>query len=126
MKLGIGVIGSGMVGRTLAAGYAAEGHEVVVGTREPAKLAEWAAAHAGVTVGTVADAADQPVVILAVAGNAAVAAVQLAEVERLAGKVVIDTCNPISGPPVAGVLPYFTGPNDSLIQRLQAAATLKG
>jgi predicted dinucleotide-binding enzyme len=35
---------------------------------------------------------------------------------------VIDTTNPIAdAPPVDGVLQYFTGPNASLLERLQAA-----
>ena len=38
------------------------------------------------------------------------------------GKVVIDTTNPIGGPPVGGVLQLFTGPNDSLMERLQRRA----
>ena len=33
MKLGI--LGSGDVGRTLAGGFAAAGHDVVIGTRDP-------------------------------------------------------------------------------------------
>ena len=39
----IGVIGSGVVGQTLAAGFLKHGHEVEIGTREPAKLKEWVA-----------------------------------------------------------------------------------
>lgn len=92
-----------------------------IGTREPAKLSDFAAANLGVTVGGVTAAADAEVVILAVQGAAAVEALALAGHERLAGKVVIDTCNPIAGGPVAGIVPYFTGPGDSLMQRLQAA-----
>ena len=121
MSVHIGVIGSGTVGQTLAAGYARHGHPVTIGTREPAKLAAFAEANPGVTVGDVAAAADAEVVILAVQGAAAVEALALAGHERLAGKVVIDTCNPIAGGPVAGIVPYFTGPGDSLMQRLQAA-----
>jgi len=41
--------------------------------------------------------------------------------ELIAGKVVIDTTNPISkAPPVDGVVQYFTGPNSSLLEELQA------
>jgi predicted dinucleotide-binding enzyme len=41
----------------------------------------------------------------------------------LTGKIVIDTTNPIAeAPPVDGVLQYFTGPNESLMERLQQAA----
>jgi hypothetical protein len=37
-------------------------------------------------------------------------------------KTVVDTTNPIANaPPVDGVVQFFTGPNDSLMERLQAA-----
>jgi hypothetical protein len=46
----------------------------------------------------------------------------MAGAAALTGKLVIDTTNPISlEPPVDGVLRFFTGPNDSLMERLQAA-----
>src|SRR4029079_17486366 len=41
----------------------------------------------------------------------------------LADKTVIDTTNPIAdAPPKDGVLTYFLGPNESLLERLQKAA----
>jgi hypothetical protein len=41
----------------------------------------------------------------------------------LAGKLVIDTTNPIANaPPEGGVVRFFTGPNESLLERLQAKA----
>ncbi|MDP2311004.1 MAG: NAD(P)-binding domain-containing protein [Pseudomonadota bacterium] len=118
----IGVIGSGAVGQVLAAGFARHGHAVTIGSRTPAKLADWAQTAPGVTVGHFTDAARADVVILAVQGGAAAEALEVAGLDALAGKVVIDTCNPIAGAPVKGILPYFTGPNDSLMQRLQALA----
>jgi hypothetical protein len=123
MSIRIGVIGSGDVGKVLAAGYARHGHAVTIGSRSPGKLAGWQKEKApAVAVGDFAAAArDADVVILAVQGGAAVEALKIAGHENLAGKVVIDTCNPIAGGPVNGVLPYFTGPNDSLMERLQAA-----
>ncbi len=121
MPLSIGVIGSGTVGQVLAAGYAGKGHAVTIGTRSPEKLAAWQQAHPGVKVDSVASAAGADIVFIAVAGHAAIEAVALAGT-ALAGKVVIDACNPISGPPVNGFLPYFTGPNDSLMERLQNQA----
>jgi len=39
----IGILGSGVVGQTLANGFLKYGDEVMVGTRSPAKLAEWKA-----------------------------------------------------------------------------------
>jgi hypothetical protein len=62
------------------------------------------------------------VVVLAVKGTAALDALKLVGADKLAGKTVIDTTNPIADlPPVKGVLQFFTGPNDSLMERLQAA-----
>lgn len=119
MSVSIGVLGSGVVGQTLAAGYASKGHAVTLGTRDPGKLAAWAAAHPEVTVAGVEAAAAGDVIILAVLGGGAQQAIG-AVADAVAGKVVIDACNPIAGPPQNGVLPYFTGPNDSLLQRLQA------
>ena len=43
----VGVIGSGVVAQTLGAGFLKHGHEVALGTREPAKLRDWAAKNAG-------------------------------------------------------------------------------
>lgn len=115
----IGVIGSGVVGQVLAAGYAKKGHTVTIGSREPGKLEGWRDEKApGVRIADFAGAAANDVVILAVAGGAAESALALAG-DALAGKVVIDATNPIAGGPVNGMIPYFTGPNDSLMERLQ-------
>lgn len=67
-------------------------------------------------------AAHGELVVLAVKGSAAVEALDLCG-GGLDGKAVIDTTNPIAdAPPVNGVLRFFTGPNDSLLERLQARA----
>ena len=119
----VGVIGSGVVGQTLAAGFLKHGHEVEIGTREPAKLKEWSAKHPGAKVKTFAEAAAfGEVVVLAVAGQVALEALTLVGPKALRGKTVIDACNPIGGgPPVHGALSYFTTLTDSLMERLQKA-----
>jgi 8-hydroxy-5-deazaflavin:NADPH oxidoreductase len=116
----IGIIGSAVVGQTLARGFKSKGHDVRIGSRTPAKLAEFAAS-TGIAAGRFADVASwAEVVVLAVHGTAAEAALTQAGAAALAGKVVIDTCNPIKdAPPVDGVLQLFTGPNESLMERLQ-------
>ena len=38
----IGILGSGVVAQTLGAGFLKHGHEVAIGTRDRAKLADWA------------------------------------------------------------------------------------
>jgi 8-hydroxy-5-deazaflavin:NADPH oxidoreductase len=117
----VGVIGSGVVGQTLAAGFLKHGHEVAIGTRDPSKLKEWAAQHKGAAVKSFADtAAFGEVVVLAVAGEAALEALKQTGGAVLVGKTVIDACNPIGGgPPVNGVLSFFTTLTDSLMERLQ-------
>ncbi len=119
----VGVIGSGVVAQTLGAGFLKHGHEVALGARDPAKLGEWAAKHQGAAAKTFGEAAAfGEVVVLAVAGGAALEALKLVGPKAIDGKPVIDACNPIGGgPPVNGVLSYFTTLKDSLMERLQKA-----
>ena len=116
----IGIIGSGIVAQTLAAGLVAHGHQVMLGTRDPAKLAAFVAQHPGIQVDGVAQAAAfAELGILAVKGTGALEAARAAAA-GFAGKTVIDTTNPIKEEaPVDGVLGFFTGPNDSLMEQLQ-------
>jgi hypothetical protein len=118
----IGVLGSGDVAQVLARGFKRHGHDVMIGSRSPEKLADFAR-EAGCKTGSFDQtAAHAEIVVLAVLGRAAESALALAGAANLAGKVVIDTTNPISDePPQNGVLRYFTGPNESLMERLQAA-----
>jgi predicted dinucleotide-binding enzyme len=117
-----GVLGSGEVGQVLAKGLATTGHEVRIGTRSPGKLAKFSK-KTGIAEGGFREvAAWAEALVFAVLGKAALEAVELAGPANLNGKLVIDTTNPISDdPPVDGVLRYFTGPNESLMERLQAA-----
>jgi predicted dinucleotide-binding enzyme len=120
----IGVIGSGVVGETLAGGFLKHGHEVMRGSREPAKLAAWrAAAGARAQAGSFADTARfGEAVVLAVKGTGAVEALDACGSAQ-DGKTVNDATNPhAEAPPVNGVLRFFTGPNESLLERLQGRA----
>src|SRR5262252_1668787 len=117
----IGVLGSGVVGETLADGFVKEGHEVMRGSRDGKKLDAWKqAAGSKAKTGTFAEAARfGDIIVLAVKGTAAESAVDACG-GALGGKTVIDTTNPIAeSPPQNGVLAYFTGPNESLLERLQ-------
>lgn len=120
--MNIGIIGSGDVAKALAKGFLKFGHAVLMGTREESKLKDLAAQTPGVKLGGFADAAGfGELVVLAVKGTAALDAVAQAG-SGIEGKVVIDATNPIAdAPPVHGVLQFFTGPNDSLGERLQNA-----
>jgi predicted dinucleotide-binding enzyme len=117
----IGVLGSGGVAQVLATGFLKHGHQVKLGSRSPEKLSEWAAENPGGAIGTFSQAAAfGDVVVLAVKGTAAGEALGLAGTENLAGKPVMDACNPIAdAPPVNGVLQFFTDINKSLMETLQ-------
>jgi hypothetical protein len=117
----VGVLGSGDVARTLASGFLKHGHDVTLGSRTPGKLQDWAAANPKGKAGTFAAAGEfGELIVVAVKGSAASEALRLAGEKNLAGKAVVDACNPIAdGPPVNGVLPFFTSVNESLLEQLQ-------
>jgi hypothetical protein len=120
----IGILGSGVVGQTLAGGFLGHGYEVMVGTRSPEKLEGWsAAAGKNADVGSVAEAASYgDILVLAVKGTAAMETLKSAGEENLEGKSVIDATNPIAdAPPENGVLKFFTSLDQSLMEQLQNA-----
>lgn len=118
----VGVLGSGEVAQVLAKGFKSKGCNVRIGSREPSKLAAYAREN-GIAAGTFAEvAAHAELAVLSVHGQAAPALVA-SLASALSGKIVIDTTNPIAeGGPEGGILRFFTGPNESLMERLQAAA----
>ncbi|AKU98012.1 hypothetical protein AKJ09_04676 [Labilithrix luteola] len=124
-KAKIGVIGSGVVGETLANGFLKHGYEVMRGSREAAKLEDWKKkAGAKARIGTFEETARfGDIVVLAVKGTAAEKAVDGAGAQNLAGKLVIDATNPIMDvPPQNGVLSFFTDFRESLMEKLQKRA----
>ena len=126
-KISVGVLGTGGVGRTLAAGLARKGYSVVLGTRDAGKakeLAEFLKANAAVKLVSQEEAVRaSQVVVLAVPGAAALDVVKALRGALESGeKIVLDACNPISGGPKDGVFPFFTPANGSLMEALQEAA----
>ena len=122
MKTKIGIIGSGPVAQALGLGFIKYGYDVLLGSRDISKLAEWQAVSGGKT-GSFSDAATHgEIIVLAVRGNIAASALNLAGTENLAGKTIIDTTNPISDvPPVNGVLQFYTSLGESQMEKLQKA-----
>jgi predicted dinucleotide-binding enzyme len=131
----IAVLGTGIVGRTMAARFADLGHEVAIGTRDPqATLARsepdamgnppfpaWRADHEGIALRTFAEAAAQAdVVVNATSGGASVDVLTQAGAANLAGKVLIDIANPLDFsqgfPPT-----LFVKDTDSLGEQIQRA-----
>jgi hypothetical protein len=117
----VGILGSGAVALSLAAGFLKHHHDVMLGTRTPSKLADWTAQYPACRVGSFAEAATfGSLIVLAVKGSAASDALRGAGEANLTGKTVIDTTNPIADdPPVNGVLRFFTNLDESLLERLQ-------
>jgi len=118
----VGILGTGDVAKALAAGFLKHGHSVTMGTRSPAKLADWQKENPNARVGSFSDAASfGEVVVLAVKGTASAEALRAAGAANVAGKPVIDATNPITddAPPAHGVLSFFTSFSESLLERLQ-------
>lgn len=131
----IAVLGTGMVGRALAARLSGLGHDVTVGTRDPQAtlartepdgmgnppFATWTAEHPDVVVATLRDAAaGADLVVNATNGSGALPALEQAGAEHLAGKVVVDISNPLDFsqgfPPT-----LFVKDTDSLGEQVQRA-----
>jgi len=115
----IGILGSGMVGQTLAAKLVEVDQEVLVGTRSPDKVNDWAAHNPRVKLGTLSQAAAHgQAVINATSGSGSLEALQLAGAANLNGKILIDLSNPLDFS--HGMPPSLTVCNtDSLGEQIQ-------
>jgi predicted dinucleotide-binding enzyme len=120
----IGVLGTGIVGRTLGSALLSNGHEVRLGSRTAGNEAAvaWANEIGGpASEGTFADAAGfGELLVNATAGAASLDALHLAGGEQLAGKVLVDVSNPLDLS--QGMPPTLTVCNDdSLGEQIQRA-----
>ena len=125
MSKQIGIIGSGMVGRALAKGFLKYGYPTMIASRREDKRQEIREYIGGeIKTGDFKETAQfGDIVVIAVKGDAALDAIEQCGIENLASKTVIDANNPIApAPPDNGVLQYFTGPNESLMEQLQFKA----
>lgn len=131
----IAVLGTGVVGRALAARLAGLGHDVTVGTRDVGATlartdtvpyggptyAEWSTQHESVGLDTYAGAVvGAELVVNATSGEASLAALRAAGEDALAGVVLLDIANPLDfshGMPPT----LFVKDTDSLGEQLQAA-----
>ena len=118
----VGVLGTGMVGRTLGTKLVELGHEVTMGAREAGNenAREWAAsAGPAAANGTFADAAARSeLVVNGTAGSASLQALEAAGDDALRGKVLLDVANPLDFS--RGMPPTLTVCNDdSLGEQIQ-------
>jgi 8-hydroxy-5-deazaflavin:NADPH oxidoreductase len=93
----IGILGSGDVGKALARGFVSRGHTVTIGSREPAKLADFVKDHGGALAAASLEQAARSGELLVVATmfSGAKSAIDLAGPANFSGKVVIDATNPL-------------------------------
>jgi predicted dinucleotide-binding enzyme len=130
----IGVLGTGVVGRSIADRLAGLGDDVMVGTRDPAAtrertepdrfgtaMASWLAEHPAIRLGTFAEAAShRELIVNATSGLVSVDILSAADAANLEGKVILDVANVLDFsrgmPPRVGA-----SPDDSLGERIQAA-----
>lgn len=122
----IAVLGTGMVGRALAARLAELGHHVVMGTRDPDRTAArdehvaWAAAAPPVTLRTYAGAAAGADLLVTATAGAATLEVLAACGDTLDGRVLLDPSNPLDFS--AGFPPtLLVKDTDSLAEQVQRA-----
>ena len=121
----IGVLGTGIVGETIATKLVELGHEVKMGSRQAGgeKAVAWVEkAGGGASEGSFADAAEhgEQIVFNCTSGTASLQALEAAGSERLAGKVLVDVANPLDFS--QGMPPTLSVCNDdSLGEQIQAA-----
>ncbi len=117
----IGVLGTGMVGRTIASKLLAVGHEVRMGSRSPDSemMLKWVEAEGdGASGGTFADAAAFGELIFhCTNGSTAMAALAAAGEDNLRGKTLIDVSNPVTGTAMPPRLEVCN--DDSLAEEIQ-------
>jgi 8-hydroxy-5-deazaflavin:NADPH oxidoreductase len=128
-----GILGTGVVGKTIAVRLDGMGHEVMVGTRDPEEtmsrsepdrygnppFSAWQQEHPDVRLDTFAEAAAHgELVVNATAGIASIEALEMAGEDNLNAKVLIDVSNPLDFS--RGMPPTLWVSNtDSLGERIQ-------
>jgi predicted dinucleotide-binding enzyme len=120
----VGVLGTGVVGRSIASKLLELGHRVTMGSRSATgeALGEWLAeAGEGARGGSFAEAAaDSELIFNCTAGTASLAALGAAGAENLEGKTLVDVSNPLDFS--QGMPPTLAVCNDdSLGEQIQAA-----
>ncbi|MCC7355210.1 MAG: NAD(P)-binding domain-containing protein [Anaerolineae bacterium] len=131
----IGILGTGTVGQIIGAKLVSLGHDVVLGTRDVAKLmehketrmgqtqsfAEWHKQNSQVKLGTFAQSASHGEILFnCTAGAGSLEALRMAGEANLKGKILIDIANPLDFS--RGMPPSLTVSNtDSLGEQIQRA-----
>ena len=117
----IGVLGSGMVGQAIASKLAERGQQVMISSRNPEKVKDFAARVPGVQMGSFSQAAAYGEVLFnALKGEATLEVLSSVDAGSLQGKTLIDISNPLDfsrGMPPS----LYVCNTDSLGEQIQAA-----
>ena len=129
----VAVLGTGVVGKTIADRLAGLGHQVIVGTRDPEAtlmveetdrmgnppMKRWLEEHPAIQLRTLPDAAaGAEMIVNATNGAGSVEALRSAGASNLAGKVLMDIANPLDFS--RGMPPSLSVVNtDSLAEQIQ-------
>ena len=117
--MNITVVGSGVVGRTVASGFSSHGHHVTLSSRTPEELADWSA-ETGIAVLLPQDALNgAEVIINATPGIASIEALTGAALGDAGNVIVLDLCNPLDHS--QGFPRLSTGADESMSETIQAA-----
>lgn len=126
MSAVIAVLGCGTEAKVLADGFLKHGYVVVRGARDPSKIVGWLDTvdnRIAASIGTFEEACTRgEIIVLCVPGAQAEQTLHKCGLKHLECKIIIDATNPVADPLKVeehGVVEYFTGPNESLMERLQ-------
>jgi 8-hydroxy-5-deazaflavin:NADPH oxidoreductase len=135
--MNIGILGTGMVGQQIAAALTAQGHNVMIGTRDVTKslaatetnamgmpgFGTWHKDHQNIPVGTFAQAATHgELLVNATSGGVSIEALNSAGANNLGSKILIDIANDLDfskGMPPVTKTTDTTG--SSVGEKIQAA-----
>lgn len=131
--MNITILGTGMVGRTLASALAAKDHTVIIGTRNPEQtlartdadsmgnppFANWHANHSSISLKAFPDSVQNAdIVFSALSGMGALDGLSAVGSDNLAAKILIDISNPLDFS--RGFPPFLSLANtDSLGEQVQ-------
>ena len=130
----VGVLGTGVVGKTIGTALVRRGHDVMLGTRDARRKMEekaaddesmsfhdWLAKNKKVRLGTFAEAAAHGELLMnATAGHASLEVLATARPADLKEKILIDIANAL-GPWAEGQMELFVANTDSLAEMIQRA-----
>jgi 8-hydroxy-5-deazaflavin:NADPH oxidoreductase len=132
LQMKIGILGTGVVGQALGAGFLNSGHDVKMGSRDPGneKLQSWVrSAGNRASGGTFEDAAKfGEIIVLSTLWTGTENAITLAGPKNFSGKVVIDTTNPLdfsSGMPPKLALGHTNSGGEQVQRWLPGAKVVK-